>query len=195
MALCLDRGSGASLRTAHTLLHLHSFLPSLGAPRGTSSHSFFHSFWLQVACSSIWYKLPLASHSTCYILYTETPKFSFGTVSLNPYSPAHGDALIAAAVSATPFCTTIRLWPFVTKPLETTRAVANGDSPGSRVSRPVVLILPRDVPASWATAAQWAHHPCQRLPDSLLGRAGPFPLHKANTAVDLSLLSAPMEPG
>lgn len=47
-------------------------------------------FWLQVARSSIWYKLPLASHSTCYILYTETLKFSFGAVSLNPYAQLTG---------------------------------------------------------------------------------------------------------
>lgn len=38
------------------LLNPRGFLPPPPPARGTSSLSFFHSFWLQVACFSIWYK-------------------------------------------------------------------------------------------------------------------------------------------
>lgn len=130
-------------------------------------------FWLRVACSSIWYKLPLSSHSTCYSLYTQTPNFSFETVSLNCCSPAHRDPLIATTVSVTLSYATARLWPFVTKPLETTQVVANGASSGPGVSCSAVLTLLCVVPASGTTAACWT----PRLPAQ---ESWPLPLCTAH---------------
>lgn len=160
-------------------LHLHGFLPPLRGLHQRNSHLHVAlpltclPFWLRVACSSIWYKLPLSTHSTCYSLYTQTPNFSFETVSLNCCGPAHRDPLIAATVSVTPSYATARLWPFVTKPLETTQVVANGASSGPGVSCSAVLTLLCDVPASGTTAACWT----PRLPAQ---ESWPLPLCTAH---------------
>lgn len=143
VALHLNCSPGLSLHSAQTLLKpVHTFhhllVPSVRKTvylhRVLSSIcSSVISFWLQVVCSSIWWKFTLASHSTSVMFSTQKhPMFLFFTVSLNLRGPAHTNPLIATIISFILFYTTARVLPFSTETPETTCA-ANENSPESGV--------------------------------------------------------------
>lgn len=179
VVLHLHSSWGPGLHSAHTLL-TPAWLPATS--RGLhqrNSHLHVHFLSLVFHSGFEWHVLVFGTNSHCLVIvraivFTHRhPIFHLKLLSLNCCSPAHRDPLIATTVSVTLSYATARLWPFVTKPLETTQVVANGVSSGPGVSCSAVLTLLCVVPASGTTAACWT----PRLPAQ---ESWPLPLCTAH---------------